>query len=214
MVANFIQCVVNQGGAARSIRSSRKCGRARPASSCCTLSLPRSRKRTGSRPWTSRADAALRARLTDWKGLLTRHVRAARQILAKLIPDRLVFTPHVEGDAGYYRFTGAGRIEPLLQGLVALPTPTGAARLVRQVWWPQRDFLSGRVSASAVSGCRGRSRRVAAPRPPSGPCDDIPSSHVSASTFLSLSQRIEKRLLLSGTRWCAPQRLSEAFARE
>ncbi len=87
-----------------------------------------------------RIEQDLRVRLEDWRGLLTRHVGAARQIPAKLIPDRLVFTPHVEGDARYYTFTGIGRIEPLLQGVVALPPMlAGGERLVRQGWGPQRD---------------------------------------------------------------------------
>jgi hypothetical protein len=87
----------------------------------------------------------LRARLDDWRSLLTRHVGVARQILKKLIPERLVFTPHVEGDARSYTFAGMGRLDQLLQGLVALPT-VGSGRVtaerdtvVRQGWWPQRD---------------------------------------------------------------------------
>ena len=39
----------------------------------------------------------LERRIEDWQGLLTRHVGSARQILAKLIPQRLVFTPQVDG---------------------------------------------------------------------------------------------------------------------
>lgn len=94
-------------------------------------------------------DADLRVRLEDWRGLLTRHVGSGRQILRKLIPERLVFTPHTEGTARYYTFEGVGRLEPVLQGTVM---PDGSApqsatsSTVRQGWWPQRDSTGRRVS--------------------------------------------------------------------
>jgi hypothetical protein len=63
-----------------------------------------------------------------------------------------VFTPHTDGAERYYTFEGAGRLEPLLTGLI--PTPGNASVAVRQDWWPQQDFLSRRVSADHVSRCR------------------------------------------------------------
>src|SRR5262245_61169870 len=102
-----------------------------------------------------RVESQLRERLDDWQGLLTRHGGAARQILAKLIPDRLTFTPHVEGAKRWNTFEGVGRLEPLLHGIIPVTLPTmtrGAAtsmttraattrrEAVRQHWWPQREL--------------------------------------------------------------------------
>jgi hypothetical protein len=73
-------------------------------------------------------ESQLRERLTDWQGLLGRHVLQARQILGKLLPTRLVMTPEPDGR---YRFEGTGRITPLIRGLIP--------SLNLQEWWPQRD---------------------------------------------------------------------------
>lgn len=62
---------------------------------------------------------ALEAKLAEWRGLLTRHVQAARQILRKVLDGRLVFTPYKD-DGGYYTFEGVGRLEPILAGTVLL----------------------------------------------------------------------------------------------
>src|SRR5262249_16268779 len=79
----------------------------------------------------ARLEEQLREQLQDWRGLLTKHVGAARQILRKLIPERLRFTPHIDGDRRWYTFEGIGRLEPMLAGMVP-----GAESLVRQEWWP------------------------------------------------------------------------------
>src|SRR5262249_10912404 len=86
-------------------------------------------------------EGQLRARLDDWRGFLLGECSAARQILRKLIPERLVFTPHTENGERYYEFAGVGRLEPVLDGLIPLTAtrPGGAPGHVRQDWWPQRD---------------------------------------------------------------------------
>ncbi len=64
-------------------------------------------------------------RLADSRGLLTRHVTRARQILKKLVVGRIVFRP--VGD-GAYEFTGQATVGRLLSGLVrpkAVVSPTG-----------------------------------------------------------------------------------------
>ena len=67
----------------------------------------------------------LRARLDDWRGLLRRHVPQARQILRKLLVDRVVFTPRTD----HYEFVGPWTLGKLVSGVVDLPqgvaSPTG-----------------------------------------------------------------------------------------
>jgi site-specific DNA recombinase len=62
--------------------------------------------------------------LDDWRGLLTKHVAQARQILGKLIDGRLRFRPEGRG----FIFEGTGRLEPILSGTIlpkAVVAPTG-----------------------------------------------------------------------------------------
>lgn len=68
-----------------------------------------------------RLEKALRTRLDDWRGLLTRHVQSGRQVLRKLLDGRLRFTPN---EAGGYVFEGVGRLEPVLTGTVSSQAPT------------------------------------------------------------------------------------------
>ena len=74
----------------------------------------------------------LRERLADWSGLATRHPLQVRQILKKILPERLTVTPNPE--TRNYTFQGWGRIEDLVADL--LP----ADRSI-QIWWPQRDLV-------------------------------------------------------------------------
>ena len=66
----------------------------------------------------------LERKLADWRGLLGRHPQQARQILAKVLAGRLVFTPRLEPASGSraYEFTGEGRLEAILSGVIDLPT--------------------------------------------------------------------------------------------
>ncbi len=75
----------------------------------------------------ARLRRTLAAKLGDWRGLLRRQVQQARQILTTLLDGRLRFTPQEDG---WWAFEGAGRVEPVLEGLVnplpkALVTPAG-----------------------------------------------------------------------------------------
>jgi hypothetical protein len=63
-----------------------------------------SSRTAGRRPRRRAIESHLCERLTDWRGFLRGQVSAARQIPRKLIPERLVFTPHTEGEARYYTF--------------------------------------------------------------------------------------------------------------
>jgi len=86
----------------------------------------------------SKIETELRERLNDWRGLLGRHVQSGRQILRKLIPSRLVLTPHVTETEAWYSYEGAGRLEPLLAGVLPVANlqrsnPVGATTVI--LWW-------------------------------------------------------------------------------
>lgn len=59
-------------------------------------------------------EAKLRAKLTDFQGLASRHVQQTRQILRLLVPGRFTMTP-VED---HYRFKGEGLLAPLMHGIL------------------------------------------------------------------------------------------------
>ena len=82
----------------------------------------------GQDPLTSgdreRISKDLRARLDDWRGLLRRHVPQARQILRKLLVDRVVFTPRTD----HYEFVGPWTLGKLVSGVVDLPQGMASPR--------------------------------------------------------------------------------------
>ncbi len=67
----------------------------------------------------------MRARLDDWRGLLRRHVTQARQILCKLLVERVVFTPKTD----HYAFMGTWTLDKLLSGVVGLPQGMASLRV-------------------------------------------------------------------------------------
>ena len=75
-----------------------------------------------------RVENNLRAKLSDWRALLTRNVGAARQALRGLVPERLIFTPKEQDGERVYEFSGVAVLDRILNGIV-LPTagvaPTG-----------------------------------------------------------------------------------------
>ena len=76
--------------------------------------------------------AALQERLEDWRGLLSRQVPQARQILKKLLHGVITFTPDRDGMRQGWRFKSGATFEKLLAGspwanTVASPTGTALA---------------------------------------------------------------------------------------
>ena len=73
-------------------------------------------------------ERAVRTRLTDWKGLLTRQTSHGRDFLRTVLTGPIEFTPRVDGDVKGYEFRGEASLGQLLSGVVELPTnmaPTG-----------------------------------------------------------------------------------------
>jgi site-specific DNA recombinase len=71
--------------------------------------------------WGNGIRAKLRARLTEWRGLLTRQPEIARQVVRKLITGRLTLTP--DREARRYTFTGQAAYDALLAGVVTVVPP-------------------------------------------------------------------------------------------
>ena len=72
--------------------------------------------------WRSKPNVRhdLEKRIADWRKLLRKHSAKGRQILGKLLEGRLTLTA-VEGEvAPYYRFSGTGKINGLLSGVLPL----------------------------------------------------------------------------------------------
>ena len=67
----------------------------------------------------NRLRATAMARAKDWRGSLRRNRPIARQILGKLLLDRLVFTPERKGKQQGYRFEAKASLAALLVGSVA-----------------------------------------------------------------------------------------------
>jgi hypothetical protein len=70
----------------------------------------------------------LRDRLTEWRGLLRRHVPQARQIIKKLLVKPLQFMPSIEGDSRHYEFTAQialGRVSSGIASAIWVASATG-----------------------------------------------------------------------------------------
>jgi hypothetical protein len=68
------------------------------------------------------------ARLSDWRGLLSRQIAQSRQILKRLLVGRIVFRQRPDG---VYEFSGQASLGRLLAGILCTKAgvaPTGPAR--------------------------------------------------------------------------------------
>ena len=96
-----------------------------------------------------RAEQDLRAKLADWRGLLSRNVAQARQALRSLVPERLTFTPKNEGGERFYVFEGMAVLYRFLAG-IALPKALVAPRGFEPVVQSRPRF---RQRSSHVAAC-------------------------------------------------------------
>ena len=80
----------------------------------------------------------LRAKLADWRGLLTRNVDSGREVLRALLVGPLRFTPIIEDRRRAYAFEGAVALERLVSGVIDLPALTGVASPAgfEPAFWP------------------------------------------------------------------------------
>jgi site-specific DNA recombinase len=91
-------------------------------------------------------ERAVRARLSDWRGLLTRQTTHGRDLLRTVLTGPIVFTPVRTREERGYRFRGEASMGQLLAGVVDLPTnvasPTGHTLL----WKPE---IKGKARVAA-----------------------------------------------------------------
>ena len=66
----------------------------------------------------ARLGALARSKAAEWRGLLGRHTPQARQILGKMLRDKLTFRPETRQGQQGWRFTGEGTVTILLAGMV------------------------------------------------------------------------------------------------
>ena len=63
-------------------------------------------------------DRRLRRAVAEWRGVLGRQVAQARQIVGKLLADRLTFAPEVRNGCRGFRFQAMGTVDKLIAGVV------------------------------------------------------------------------------------------------
>ena len=79
-------------------------------------------------------EADLANRVEHWRGLLTRQVPQARQIVRKLLPSPLRFVPHGERLKGYFEFEGQAALGRLLFGAAGCPEYGGVPTGIENLW--------------------------------------------------------------------------------
>jgi site-specific DNA recombinase len=83
-------------------------------------------------------ETKLTAVLADWVAMSTKPVAQQRQLLKKLLPDRITVTPHVDAKRKWIDWAGDLAVAPIISGIApavgdTMPEP------MDQRWWPQRD---------------------------------------------------------------------------
>ena len=83
-------------------------------------------------------EAKLSAVLRDWTNITTKPTVQKRQLLRKLLPERITVMPHVKGTRRWVDFHGNLALAPIISGIApavgdVLPDDRGHR------WWPQRD---------------------------------------------------------------------------
>ena len=63
-------------------------------------------------------DRRLRRAVAEWRGVLGRQVAQARQIVGKLLADRLTFAPETRNGCRGFRFQATGTVDKLIAGVV------------------------------------------------------------------------------------------------
>jgi hypothetical protein len=80
----------------------------------------------------------LGAILRDWVNLAQKPVPQQRQLLRKLLPDRLTVTPHVDAKRKWVDWAGDLAVAPIISG-IAPAVGDVMPESMDQRWWPQRD---------------------------------------------------------------------------
>jgi site-specific DNA recombinase len=85
--------------------------------------------------------------LKDWADITKKPVAQQRQLIKKLIVDRITVIPHINGKRKWVDFHGDLLIAPILSGIVPAVGDTTPEEMDKR-WWPQRDSNPCLLSAA------------------------------------------------------------------
>ena len=158
----------------------------------------------------AQVERRLRARLSDWRGLLRGDVREARQILRALLQDqdKIEFTPVEQGGQRLYRYRATFNAGALMAGVIdpqAWASPTGFEPV----------FCLERAEEAARKNCCGR---AASPgqQSPAADVEDLQHPGREAATYrlpeasrarCALHCRASRSSAAESSSWVACQRL-------
>jgi site-specific DNA recombinase len=77
--------------------------------------------------------------LGDWTDITRKPVAQQRQLLRKLVPDRLTVTPHVDAKRKWVDWAGDLAVAPIISGIAPAVGDTMPDDPMDRRWWPQRD---------------------------------------------------------------------------
>ena len=98
--------------------------------------------------WDKETEASVRRVVVEWRDLLAGQVPIARQIIAKLLADKLSFAPEDRDGRRGFRFCGTGTVEKLLHGTVPGPfLGVVSPRGMEGLWMPLDGWFSARRAA-------------------------------------------------------------------
>jgi hypothetical protein len=77
--------------------------------------------------------------LGDWTDITRKPVAQQRQLLRKLVPDRLTVTPHVDAKRKWIDWAGDLAVAPIISGIAPAVGDVMPDDPMDRRWWPQRD---------------------------------------------------------------------------
>jgi hypothetical protein len=80
--------------------------------------------------------------LGDWTDITRKPVVQQRQLLRKLVPDRLTVTPHVDAKRKWVDWAGDLAVAPIISGIAPAVADTMPESMDRR-WWPQGAAIAG-----------------------------------------------------------------------
>lgn len=84
-------------------------------------------------------EAKLATVLADWANITKKPVAQQRQLLRKLVPDRITVTPHVTAKRKWIDWAGDLAVAPIISGIAPAVGDVMPDDPMDRRWWPQRD---------------------------------------------------------------------------
>jgi hypothetical protein len=80
--------------------------------------------------------------LGDWTDITRKPVAQQRQLLRKLVPDRLTVTPHVDAKRKWIDWAGDLAVAPIISGIAPAVGDVMPDDPMDGRWWPQGDYYT------------------------------------------------------------------------